>query len=344
MANEDGNPQGGIGLHEATLAISSLLGPEEDNQEQAEALSQEEAEPQDTGEETETEEYEEYDEYESEDEVEESDLEEEIDEEEEPTQELSDDLTVRVKVDGEEMEVSLAELRNGYSRTADYTRKSTALADQRKQIESEIETIRNERALYQELLPQLRQQIEQQTSQEPDWDSLYNDDPIEAARLERQWRSYKEEQAKKLSAIEAEQKRLSQTETAERQKKAQEFVAAERAKLPEVIPEWKDEKVLVKEADELRKWAVSQGLTEREVDSVQQANILAILRKAMLFDKGKKNVESVKRPANKKGRVVRPGSRNSTPSRSSTETKRASKRLAQTGRVTDAAALIDKLI
>lgn len=341
MANEDGNPQGGIGLHEATLAISSLLGPEEDNQEQAEALSQEEAEPQEpqeTGEETEAEEYEEYDD------AEESDLEEEDYEEEEPTQELSDDLTVRVKVDGEEMEVSLAELRNGYSRTADYTRKSTALAEQRKQIESEIETIRNERALYQELLPVLRQQIEQQTSQEPDWDSLYNDDPIEAARLERQWRSYKEEQAKKLSAIEAEQKRLSETQAAEQQKKAQEFVAAERAKLPEVIPEWKDEQVMVKEADELRKWAVSQGLTEREVDSVQQANILAILRKAMLFDKGKKNVESVKRPANKKGRVVRPGSRNSTPSRSSTETKRASKRLAQSGRITDAAALIDKLI
>lgn len=344
MANEDGNPDTGIGLHEATLAISNLLGPEEDNQEQAEALSQEEAEPQEeaetqtTGEETEAEEYEEYDE------AEESDPEEEDYGEEEPTQELPEDLTVKVKVDGEEMEVSLAELRNGYSRTADYTRKSTALAEQRKQIESEIETIRNERALYQELLPKLQAQIEQQISQEPDWDSLYNDDPIEAARLERHWRTHKEEQAKKLQAIEAEQQRLSQAQLAEQQAQMQARLAEERGKLTEVIPEWKDQTVMAREAQELRDWAPTVGLSEQEVNSLTQASHIALIRKAMLYDKGARKVEASKKPASKKGRVVKPGSSNGSSSRRAPELKRASQRLARTGRVSDAAALIDKLI
>ena len=46
----------------------------------------------------------------------------------------SDDPVHRVKVDGEEFEVPLSELVAGYQRSADYTRKTQALADQRKTL------------------------------------------------------------------------------------------------------------------------------------------------------------------------------------------------------------------
>lgn len=42
--------------------------------------------------------------------------------------------TYKVKVDGEELEVGLDELLNGYSRTADYTRKTQALAEERERF------------------------------------------------------------------------------------------------------------------------------------------------------------------------------------------------------------------
>ena len=45
------------------------------------------------------------------------------------------DRYVRVKVDGEELEVPLNEALSGYSRTADYTRKTQQLAQQRQQVE-----------------------------------------------------------------------------------------------------------------------------------------------------------------------------------------------------------------
>lgn len=341
MANEDGNPQGGIGLHEATLAISNLLGPEEDNQEDAEALGQEE-----TGQEAETEDVEEYEddtEYDETEDVEDSDLDEE-DGDEEATQELSEDLTVKVKVDGQEMEVTLAELRNGYSRTADYTRKATALAEQRKSLEAEVEAIRAERTQYAQLLPILQQQIQQQNAAEPDWDTLYDEDPIEAARLERHWRRTKEEQTQRLAAIQAEQQRLAVEEAKQRNQHMQAVVAAERVKLPEVIPEWKDQETMMREAQELREWATSNGLTEQDVNSLTQAAHIALIRKAMLYDKGVRNMEKAKQPGKKKARIVRPGSSNSSAKPGSIDIKRASKRLAQTGSVNDAAALLDKLI
>jgi ribosomal protein L39E len=337
MANEDGNPASGIGLHEATLAISKLLGPEEDNQEETEALDQE------TGQEYESEEVEEYEEYEETQADEDSDPEEDYTEEE-ATQELTDDLTVKVKVDGQEMEVTLAELRNGYSRTADYTRKATALAEQRKAFEAEAEAIRAERAQYAQMLPILQQQIQQQNAAEPDWDTLYDEDPIEAAKLERHWRRTKEEQTQRLVAIQAEQKRLAEEEAKQRTMHMQAVVEAERARLPEVIPEWKDQATMMKEAQELREWATSNGLTEQDINSLTQAAHIALVRKAMLYDKGARNMEKAKQPVKQKARVVRPGSGNTSAKPGSIDVKRASKRLAQTGRIADAAALLDKLI
>jgi hypothetical protein len=124
MTEQVGNPSGGIGLHEATLAIDQLLGPDEDTQDEAEAQEPEEA--QGYEEEPEAEEYSE------EDEAEESDPDEEYDNEEVIEQELPDDLVIKVKDDGKELEVTLDELRKGYSRYSDYTRKTQALAEERK--------------------------------------------------------------------------------------------------------------------------------------------------------------------------------------------------------------------
>ena len=336
MTEQVGNPYTGIGLHEATLAIDQLLGPEEDTQDEAEAQEPEEA--QDDAEETEAEEYSE------EDEDEQSDPDEEDDTEEVIEQELPDDLVIKVKDDGKELEVTLDELRKGYSRYSDYTRKTQALAEERKSFQSEAEAIRMERAQYAELLPVLKAQLEVQSEAEPDWDNLYNEDPIEAARLERHWRKSHQERAAKLQAIEAEQKRVAEETANDQQRALSEFVQAERAKLPDVIPEWKDEGVMQSEAKELREWAINNGFSERDLSALVQATHVSILRKAMMYDKGSKKVEKVKAQPRKVARIVRPGSSGTQVNSRSTDVKKASQRLARTGRVADAAALLDKLI
>ena len=45
------------------------------------------------------------------------------------------DKPVKLTVDGEEIEVPLAEALNGYQRQADYTRKTQELAEQRRQVQ-----------------------------------------------------------------------------------------------------------------------------------------------------------------------------------------------------------------
>jgi hypothetical protein len=71
----------------------------------------------------------------------------------------------RVKANGEELEVSLDELLNGYSRTADYQKKTQSLAEQRKAVEAErgkIEETARVRDTYAQRLKVIEQLLQQQ--------------------------------------------------------------------------------------------------------------------------------------------------------------------------------------
>lgn len=84
---------------------------------------------------------------------------------------------VRLKVDGEEHEVPLSEALSGYSRQADYTRKTQELADLQRQAQFGLtlqQALENNPA---ETLRILQSQFdaEEQPEQQPDW----TDDPTE---------------------------------------------------------------------------------------------------------------------------------------------------------------------
>jgi hypothetical protein len=79
-----------------------------------------------------------------------------------------------VKVDGEEFEVTLDELRDGYQRQSDYTRKSQSLAEQRKAYEANLQAVQNERNQYAQVLEQMSENQNYQLQQFEDinWKEL----------------------------------------------------------------------------------------------------------------------------------------------------------------------------
>ena len=83
------------------------------------------------------------------------------------------DERYEVKVDGEPVVVDLEELKNGYSRDADYRKKTMALADERRAFETESQAVAQERQQYQAGLAQLRSALER-IQGEPDWEQLRN--------------------------------------------------------------------------------------------------------------------------------------------------------------------------
>lgn len=257
--------------------------------------------------------------------------------------ELQETRTFKVKVNGEEIEVTEDELINGYSRQQDYSRKTQELAERRKQIEAEQAEIETERAQYEQLLPALKQQLEQQVQQEPDWDALYERDPIEATKLERQWRQVKEQRQAQIEAVEAEQKRLNELRQSKMQAEQRRYMEEQQRKLPELIPEWKDAKRAEAEAKQIRDYLVGAGFSEQDVAGISNAQVVAMARKAMMFDKGQTVANKAKEQPRKGPKTLKAGSRG-TQKRSKGEFEQAQQRLRQTGRVNDAASVIKSLL
>jgi len=268
----------------------------------------------------------------------------------EDTEDYSDDdldeqpRVLRKNVNGEEIEVTEDELFNGYLRQRDYTRKTQELAERRKAIEALEQEIEAERYQYAELLPKMRQQLEQQLQAEPDWDSLYEKNPIEATKLERQWRQAKQQREAQIKAVEEEQARLSQIQQRKLQAEMQKHIEAEQARLTQVIPEWKDTNKAQKEAAEIREFLLTEGFSEQDVNSIQHAGLVKMARNAMLYERGKQRITEAKTGRKAESpKQMKPGSKGSQP-RKRSDVEKAQTRLRQTGRVADAANVIKSLL
>ena len=274
------------------------------------------------------------------DELEEDEFEEEeVEEEQTDVEEEAPQLqTFTVKVDGQEVEVTQEELVNGYSRQQDYTRKTQELSQQRKTIEQQQAELEQRDAIYSQLLPKMEAQLKGVLGEEPDWQRLYEDDPVGYVREKQLW----DEQNQKLEAVQAEQQRLQQESFAEQQKLIQQQVEEGQAKLLEVIPEWQNQEVASKEKAEIANYATNVlGYTQEEINSVYDWRALLGLRKAWLSDKIAETVK--KKPTQKApARVARPGTTNR-PKRKA-PVKKAKQKLAKTGKIQDAAKVFEQII
>tara|TARA_R110002153_G_scaffold43378_2_gene122622 strand:+ start:1249 stop:2256 length:1008 start_codon:yes stop_codon:yes gene_type:complete len=333
----ESNTPNGIGLSQAQNAISAMMAPsQEDNAPEADALQAEDAEIVDEAEmlDDATEE--------QSLEAEDSDLEGEDDADDDQGQSY-DVLSATVEVDGEE--ITVEEVRNGYLRQRDYTRKTQALAEEKNALSGQITELDRERAQYAELLPQIAQQIQQSVEAEPDWDSLYDTDPALAAKAERQWRKQLGQKQTQMQAVQQEQARMQELQQQRMQQAKTQFVEQQRDVLPDLIPEWRDAKVAAEEAGQIREFLLTSGFNEQDIGEMNSAMVVKMARLAMLQSRGATRADKAKaKPkAAKGGKTLRAGSRGTQP-KPTNSAREAQQRVKQTGRVNDAAAAIKALL
>ena len=319
----------------AATMFESFLTPEEEKVEEAVAETEEAVEEEVLEEELEAPETLEED---VEDE-EEFDEEDELDEEQtDVEEEAQQPQTFTVKVDGQEVEVTQEELINGYSRQQDYTRKTQELSQQRKTIEQQQAELAQRDAIYSQLLPKMEAQLKGELANEPDWNALYEDDPVGYVREKQLW----DEKKEKLSAVSAEQQRLQQEAFAKQQKQIEEFVQYGNQRLLEIIPEWQNPEVAAKEKAAISEYAIRElEYTPEEIQQVYDYRALLGLRNAWL---NSRTVEATKKKPTQKApaRVARPGTTNRP--KTTTPVKKAKQRLAKTGKTSDAAKVFEQLI
>jgi hypothetical protein len=256
--------------------------------------------------------------------------EDEPDEEEKPEPTALDpDQIVRVSVDGQEAEVSLKEALNGYVRAETFHRRLNQLQQVAQEVEQERAVLAQGRDYYAGLIPALLQQLYSLQPKEPDWDKAYEEDPQAAAKLERDWRAYRE----KVQALAQEHERTTQEQQREQVRQQSIFEDAQRRKLSEWVPEWTDNKRWDRDRKSMIRTAQAVGYSEAELGQLRDARPTMILLWASRYLELMRNKP---KPARTQQGALRPGaisSRGAAPNGLG----RAEKRLQRSGSVRDAA-------
>jgi hypothetical protein len=174
---------------------------------------------------------------------------------------------------------------------------------------------------------------------EPDWNALEAQDPVEYAR---QWTHFQRRQ-QQMQAINQEEARVNSLRQQETQKHLQAILIAERDKLIEKIPDWKNPEKAKVERDGVLEYGKQIGFSDAELDQVTDSRAVIALYKAWKYDQLMSKKPELQSKIKKAPKLLSPGSSGSVSSRNSDKA-RAQTRLAQTGSVKDAAALFDKFI
>lgn len=273
------------------------------------------------------------------DDAEDGDVDEEVDDEDQKgdDEDLEEEDVFVVKVAGKDEEVTLDELAKGYSRQADYTRKTQQLSDERKAFDTELAETRGVREEYTERLQMLNKSLDD-LFPEQDWEKVKREDP---ENYPTRYADHERQRAKR-EALKVEEKRVTDEQVESDRKKMETLVVEERELLVKAIPAFADPekaKVLI---NELADFAQSQfGVGRESFDNVENHLIMLLLNDSMELNKLRSKKTTIKKRRVKGKRVIRPGSRpaGSVRRKASRRAKDAYSKLAKSGTVKDAADL-----
>jgi len=206
------------------------------------------------------------------------------DEDDEDSDEVEEAQTFKVKANGEEQDVTLDELVEGYQKGSDYTKKSQHLAEQRKAVEEHAYAIQEAQSLrdeYHARLGQVQEVLQNNAEEYVDLDVLKENDPIAYAVAVAE----RTENNKKLQAVHQEQVRLSEESKAYHSQQQAQFVQAQAKLLSEKMKDFSNPKKSEQLKGEIRNFGKSIGFSDQELGQVLDHRHVMVLHKAAQWDK-----------------------------------------------------------
>ena len=292
----------------------------------------------------EVEEAEEETEGEDQDDSEEQDTEEE---DEEPTTEEDEDTEepeeepepVYTTPDGEE--VTLDELKRGYLRQSDYTKKTQEIAQARQQAVQAFQAVEQHNNVVAEHLHMALGVLEPQLAElaSTDWDTLAQTDAYEYAEKRA---LFDQAQIRYQRLTAAAQQTVAQAQQQKQMKQA-EYLRAEQQKLIMAIPDLADPKVGPKLSREIKEYALAGvGLSPEEAGNLTDHRLVVVLNKARLYDQllSAQSTAGKKKLSKSPQRVARAGQPSSKAEKQSSKVAELRNRVKSSGSVDDLVALL----
>ena len=251
-------------------------------------------------------------------------------------QENSEEPMYTVTLDGTDLSVNLEELIQGYQRNADYTRKTQELAQERNQSSEFVERSKTDVEAKLTKLNELNNAAQAQLQQEyaqVDFEKLYDEDPVEAARLEHKMRKKHEQ--------------LAQVSQQTQELQAQEFnkyLGEQQKLLSQKVPELMDEQKGPRFKQQMRDYLGNIGFNDNEINSVYDHRYVMLVKDAMNYRNLQKAKPGIKKKVANAPKVVKGGVAKSKGQVNAEARRQQLSKLRKTGQVRDAAKFFRNLI
>lgn len=237
-----------------------------------------------------------------------------------------------VKVDGEEREVTLDDLKRSFSGQAYIQKGMQEAADAKKEAEGVYQALLNERQQLSQLLNQA-QSGQLAPPPVPPSRELFNNDPIGymEAKL-----SYDEA----LQNYQVQQQQIQQVTESQNQQMQiaqQQYLQGEMQRLAQAIPEFSDAKSASKLKEDLVQFGSKVGYSESELSEVMDHRAILVLQKAMKYDQLVEGKSKATQKASNARPVVKPGTKKTGRTGQAKQRQNAQARMKKTGSIDDVA-------
>lgn len=245
-------------------------------------------------------------------------------------------LKTKLKIDGEEVETTLADLLKVNQLEGHVNKKSIELSEQRKAFEAErqqqVQEWSEKVAFTSHVLDQNEAQLQQQF-QQIDWDGLYQSDPGQYAALQARFgQAYQQIQGQKQGLVQHYQQTQQQLRESLRPKAREAIKAA--------FPELADEAAYTNALSEVKSYLKGIGGSEKGMEALEMDPVVfRVARDAAAYHKATQSRAQVEKRVREAPKVVKPGPKLETNTKGALR-RQALDRVKQSGDVSDLGRLL----
>jgi hypothetical protein len=263
------------------------------------------------------------------------DADDESGEDEADTEDANYQELISVKVDGQEMKVTLDDLKRSYSGQAYIQKGMQDAANQKKEAEQVYQALLNDRQQLSELLQQM-QSGDMLQAPVPPTRELFKRDPVKYMDEKLAYDEAKAEYDKQQAQL----AQVQQQQNYNMQQAQQVYLQQEMQKLSEKIPEIADPKKGQKFKQDLVDYGMLVGYTTEELNSVMDHRAILVLDKARKYDALQASKPKAQAKVKSAKPMVKAGAKKSRTADSVKKRQEVANRMRNTGSIDDVASFL----
>lgn len=237
------------------------------------------------------------------------------------TPEPADDFKIKI---GDE-EITYADLKGGYLRQSDYTRKTQELSGQRAILE-QAQLAANQ-LVQKEVIDNMRLAYQVELMEEPNWADLKENDPFGYPDKREAW----DAKMAKFAELQTIERNMHQQRVELENKRFVEMREKAKVEFYNRHPEFNDKTVADTHTEGMAKYLYNLGFSDEEIASIADPRLLTILYSAYKHEKTADKVEYAKKVISNKPKITAPKATGSRP-----QYTQARNKLRETGSTQDA--------